>query len=137
LIDRGGICPVRRRLLLELEDETGLLNVPLGLVVDVCVALSDELEGKLVEFVEVIGGIGDALRSPPEPFDVRGDGIDEFGGLCLGIGVVKAEDGVATVKRHLHLLKGAVEVEKHRFRMADMEVSIGLGGGSGCVPCPA
>ena len=78
-----------------LGDFSGSLDLFGGLVVDVGLSHLDELDGVLVELVEVVGAEVDLARLPSQPLDIFHDVVDEFKLLGLGVGVVKAENGLS------------------------------------------
>ena len=71
-----------------------------GQVADVGLAALDELDGPLVELVEIIGGVEEAVFPvEAEPADVVHDGIDVLLLFLVGIGVVEAQVGLAAELR--------------------------------------
>ena len=100
-------------------------------VVDVCLALLDEVDCEVVELVEVVGGEVEVLAPvPPEPADVFHDAVDELLLLLGGVGVVEAHVAASAV------LLGQPEIEAHGLGVADVKVAVGLGG-EACHNVPA
>ena len=100
-------------------------------VVDVGLALVDEVDCEVVELVEVVGGEVEVVAPvPAEPADVLQDAVDELLFLFGGVGVVEAHVAAAAV------LLGQPEVEAHGLGVADVEVAVGLGG-EACHDAPA
>ena len=93
----------------------------LGLVVDVCEPLPDELEGPLVELVEVVRGVALLRPVESEPVDVALDRVDVFDILLDGVRVVEAQVALASV------LLSQSEVDADALGVSDMEVSVGFG----------
>ena len=63
-------------------------------IVDVGLAGLDQLDRPLVELVEIVGGVEEAVPVEAEPLDVFHDGVDVLGVFLLGIGVVEAQVGL-------------------------------------------
>ncbi len=55
-------------------------------------------------------------------------GLDVLVGLSLGVGIVVSEDSLSVLRSHTELLESQTEVHVHGLGVADMQVSIGLGG---------
>ena len=90
--------------------------------VDVRLAVLDELDGELVEALEVVRGV--VLAAAPveaQPAHVLLDGVDVLDVLLQGVGVVEAQVALAAE------LLGGAEVEAERLGVADVEVAVGLG----------
>jgi hypothetical protein len=91
-------------------------------------ALADELFRETVELFEIVARV-EKIRAPveAEPLHVLHDGVDVFGLLLGGIGVVEAEvaAGVGRV-----LLRDA-EVQADGLRVADVEVAVRFRGKAG------
>ena len=66
--------------------------------------------------------VGEAVVGPAvdEPLHIGDDGVDVFGVFLDGIGVVEAQIALAVV------FAGDAEIQADRFRVADVEVAIGL-----------
>ena len=90
-------------------------------VVDVGLAVLDQLEGPLVKLVEVVGGVAQPLPLEAEPADVALDGVDVLLLFFFGVGVVEAQVGLAAE------LIGKAEVEADGLGVADVQVAVGLG----------
>ena len=89
---------------------------------DVGLAVADELACEVVHFAEVVGGVVE-VGAPveAEPADVLLDGFRVFDVLADGVRVVHAQVADAAVlQRH-------AEVEAEGFRVADVQVAVGLG----------
>ena len=93
-----------------------------ALVVDVRAARPDELDGPVVELLEVVRGVIQ-VRAPveAEPAHVGHDRVDVLDGFLGRIGVVEAQ--VAAPAR---VLGGQAEVEPDGLGVADVQVAIGL-----------
>ncbi len=90
-------------------------------IVDVGLAIADQLERPLVELVKIIRGVEESVPVEAEPLHVFHDGVDVLGFFLLGIRVVEAQ-----VRMSAEFV-GESEVEADRLGMADVEVSVGLG----------
>ena len=92
-----------------------------GQIADVGLALADQLHGPLVELVEVVGGVEEAVFPlEAEPADVLHDGIDVLRLFLLGIGVVEAQVGLAAE------LRRQAEVQADRLGVADVQIAVRL-----------
>ena len=92
-----------------------------GEVVHVGLAGLDELDGPLVQLLEVVGGEVQVLAPvEPQPADVGLDGVDVLLLFLHRVGVVEAQ--VAAPAE----LAGDAEVEADRLGVADVEVAVGL-----------
>lgn len=85
------------------------------------IALFDELNCKLVELFEVIGGVGHLPRFVAHPLDVFFNVFNELLVFFGGVGIVKSQIALSVIDFGLH------EVESHRLAMAYVEVSVGFG----------
>ena len=92
-----------------------------GQIADVGLALLDEQHGPVVELLEIIGGVEQAVPLEAEPLHVLHDRIDVLGLFLGGVGVVEAQVALAAV------LEGGAEVEADRLGMADVQIAVGLG----------
>ena len=92
-----------------------------GEIVDIGLAVANQLEGPFVELIEVIRSVEKSIPVEAEPLHVGHDGIDVFGFFLLGIGVVETQVGMAGE------FVGEAEVEADRFGVADVEIAVGLG----------
>jgi hypothetical protein len=93
-----------------------------GQIANVGLAGFDELDGPLIQLIEIIGGVeAPVLPIETEPVDVVDDGIDVLGLFLAGIGVVEPQVGLAAE------LRRQSEVQADGFGVADMEVAVGLG----------
>ena len=92
-------------------------------VVDVGLAGPDEVDGPLVELLEVVGGEVQVLAPvEAQPAHVRLDGVDVLLLLLGGVRVVEAQVAAAAE------LPGDAEVEADRLGVADVEVAVRLRG---------
>ena len=90
-------------------------------IADVGLAGLDELDGPLVQLVEVVGGVEEAVFPvEAEPADVLHDGIDVLLLFLFGVGVVEAEIGLAAEFR------GEAEIQADRFGVADVQIAVRL-----------
>ena len=117
-----GPVPVRRVRARRRQRAARLAGLVGGLVVDERVPRLDQVDGPLVELLEVVGRVED-VAGPlvAEPADVGLDRVDVLLLLLLGVGVVEPEVAAAA-----ELARDA-EVEGDRLGMADVEVAVGLG----------
>ena len=90
-------------------------------VADVGLAQLDQLDRPIVELVEIVGGVIEAVPLVAEPVHVANDGIDVLLLFLLGIGVVEAQVGLAAE------LRGEAEVQVRGLGVAEVQVAIGLG----------
>ena len=90
-------------------------------VVDVRLAVFDQFDRPLVELVEIIRGIVEAVPFEAQPPHVALNGVDILLLFFFGIGVVEAEVGLAAE------LVGHAEVDADRLGVADVQVAVGLG----------
>ena len=95
-------------------------NLFRGQIVDVSLAIFDQLDRPFVELVEIIGSIEEAVPVEAKPLDVFHDGVDVLDIFLLRIGVVEAQVGMSAE------LVGETEVEADRFGVSDMQVAVGL-----------
>jgi len=105
-----------------LEEVARGLDFGLGLSADVRIALLDELLGKLVQLIEVVGGVGHPAWVVPEPVQVLDDHVDVLLLLRCGVGVVEPQETLAAIDFSHE------KVEVDGLRMADVEVSVGFWG---------
>ena len=93
-----------------------------GQVVDIRVPGQDEMDGPVVELLEVVRRVVE-VRAPveAEPADVGLDGVEVLLLLLGRVGVVEAQ-----VAPPAELL-GDAEVEADRLRVPDVEIAVGLG----------
>ena len=107
------------------------LHLGLGHVAHVGQAPVDELEGILVQLLEVVARVGGPLGLPAHPLHVPSEGVDVLELLGGGVGVVVAEDGPTVLLGDAELLEGQGKVHVHRLGVADVEEAVGLGGEAG------
>ena len=92
-----------------------------GQVVDVRVAVADQMDAPVVELLEVVRGVVEVLAPvEPEPADVALDRVDVLLLLLDRVGVVEAEVAVTAE------VAGDAEVEADRLGVADVEVAVRL-----------
>ncbi len=92
-----------------------------GQIVNVGFAVFDQLDCPLVKLVEVIGRIAEAVPLETQPADVFHDGVDVLLLFLFGIGVVKAQVGLAAE------FVGQSEIKADGLRVANVEVAVWLG----------
>ena len=92
-----------------------------GQVVNVGLAVLDQLDRPLVELVEVVGGVVEAVPLEAQPAHVRHDGVDVLLLFFFRVGVVEAQVGLAAE------LVGQAEVEADGLGVPDVQVAVGLG----------
>ena len=90
-------------------------------VVDVSLALFDELDGALVHSVEIIGRIIH-VALPAQPFDVGDNGPDKLVVFLYGIGVVKAQVALAAVFK-----RRSVIVKTDGLGVSYVQIAVGFG----------
>ena len=91
-------------------------------VVDVGLAVSDQVDGPVVELLEVVGGVVEMLAPvEAEPADVLLDRVDVLLLFLDRVGVVEAQVAAAAE------LLGDPEVQRDRLRVADVQVAVRLG----------
>mmetsp|Transcript_9223 Transcript_9223/g.30787 ORF Transcript_9223/g.30787 Transcript_9223/m.30787 type:complete len:201 (-) Transcript_9223:560-1162(-) len=112
------------------DDVSARLDLILGLMADICIPLTDQLESELVELVEIIRGISNFDWIISEPFDVGKNGVNVFLLLRLRIRVVEPHDRLASDPHALGDL-GLPKVKVHRLGVTDVKVSVGLRGKAG------
>src|SRR5262245_32020868 len=89
--------------------------------VDVRLAVTDQLLGEAVELLEVVGGVEETVGPvETQPADILLDRLDVLGVFLRGIRIVEAE--IAGPEKFF----GDAEIETDRFRMPDVQVSVGL-----------
>ena len=93
-----------------------------GKVVDIGVAVPDQVLGPLVEPLEIVRGVARfAVPFESEPAHVLQYGVDVFLALAQWVGVVEPEVAApAELRRH-------AEIDADRLGVADMEMAVGLG----------
>jgi len=74
-----------------------LADLVAGQIADVGFALVDELHGPLVELLEIVGGVEQAVPLEAQPAHVIHDGIDVLLFLLGRVGVVEAQVALAAV----------------------------------------
>ena len=84
-------------------------------------ACLDEHHCPVIKLIEIIRGVEKTIPLEAEPLNVFLDGFDIFDIFHLGIRVVEAQVGVAVE------LVGKPEVDADGFRVADVQVAVGLG----------
>ena len=89
-------------------------------IADVGFAGLDQLDGPIVELIEIIGGVVDGGPFATEPADVLHDGIDVFGFFLGGIGVVEAQIAFAA-----EFLRES-EIDGDGFGVADVQIAVRL-----------
>ena len=90
-------------------------------IVDVSLAVFDQLDRPLIELIEIIRRVEKAVPLEAQPPHVVLDRVDVFGLFFLGIGVVEAQVGVAAE------FVGEAEIEADRLGVADVQIAVGLG----------
>jgi hypothetical protein len=91
-------------------------------VVHVGIAVSDQVDGPLVELLEVVGRVVEVLGPvEAQPADVALDGVDVLLLLLDRVRVVEPEVAVAAE------IAGDAEVQGDRLGMADVQVAVRLG----------
>ena len=80
----------------------------------------DQLHRPIVELVKVVGCKMFGIPFKAEPANIFFDRFNKFGVFLLRVGVVEAKIALAAK------LFGDAEVQANGFRVADMEVAIGL-----------
>ena len=97
-------------------------------IVHVRLAIFDQLDRPLVELIEIIRGVEEAVPVEAEPLHVFHDRVDVLGVFLLRIGVVEAQ-----VRMSAEFV-GEAEVEADRLGVADVQISVGLGRKAGLHP---
>ena len=91
-------------------------------IADVGLAVLDQLDGPIVELLEVIGGVEQPIFPiAAEPADVVDDRIDVLLLFLGGIGVVEPQVELAAV------LLGEPEVQADALGVADVQIAVRLG----------
>ena len=103
------------------DGPAALADGVLGLAVDVGEPLLHEVDGPIVELLEVVGGEADGVGVEAEPADVALDRFHELEVLGLGVRVVEAE--VAAPAEPL----GEAEVDADGLAVSEVGVAVGLG----------
>eukprot|EP00978_Attheya_sp_CCMP212_P030019 scaffold108921_cov41-Attheya_sp.AAC.3 len=93
------------------------LHLVLGQVADVGQSLLNELDGKVVEGLKVVGGVGGAFGRPSQPFHIAPDRINVLGRLGLGVRVAAPKHGAPMFLRHSHI---------HALDMSNVQIPIGF-----------
>ena len=92
-----------------------------GQVADVRLARLDQLHGPVVELVEVVGGVEEAVVPvEAEPAHVLLDGVDVLDLFLARVGVVEAQVALAAE------LRGHAEVQADGLGVADVQIAVGL-----------
>ena len=92
-----------------------------GEIADVGLAGFDQLNGPIVELVEIIGGVEEpVVPIAAQPADVFDDGVDVLGFFLGRIGVVEAQIAFAAE------LRGESEIQVDGFGMADVQIAVRL-----------
>ena len=96
-------------------------------IADVGLAELDELDGVVVELLEIVGGVEDGGRKDmirpalDEPPHILLNGIDVLDLLARGVGIIHAQVAEAGE------LPGDAEVEANGLAMPDVQVAVGFG----------
>ena len=80
---------------------TRALNLLGGLVIHVGLAHLDQLDGVLIQLVEVVRSEVHLAGFPAQPGHILHDVVDELQLLGLGIGIIVTENGLSFPKRDL------------------------------------
>ncbi|PRD39768.1 UNVERIFIED_CONTAM: hypothetical protein NCL1_01509 [Trichonephila clavipes] len=98
-----------------------------GLRVDIGLAGADQLDGEIVQLLEIIRGVAD-LAGPveAEPVHIALDGVDVLLRLLLRVGVVEAQVAGAGAARMRGSFLGETEVQADRLGMTDVQVAVRL-----------
>ena len=89
-------------------------------IVDVRLAIFDQLDRPLIQLVEIIRRVKQPIPPETEPLHVLHDGVDVLGIFLFRIRVVEAQVGLAAK------LVGKSEVEADRLGVSDVQISVGL-----------
>ena len=93
-----------------------------GKVIHIGLAIADEVDGHLVEMLEVVGCVEQVVAPvPTQPTDIFQDGVDVLHLLPGRVGVVEAHVAVPAV------LGGQPEVEAGGLGVANVEIAVGFG----------
>ena len=118
---RGAVAPRRGTGGLACVAAAVLAHLVAGQVIDVCLALEDELLGVLIALVEVVAAVEDAaVGVGTQPVQVLDDAVDILLPFAGGVGVVEAEVELAAVL----VCDGPVDID--RLGAADVQVAVGL-----------
>ena len=118
---RGAVAPRRGTGGLACVAAAVLAHLVAGQVIDICLALEDELLGILIALVEVVAAVEDAaVGGGTQPVQVLDDAVDILLTFTGGVGVVEAEVELAAVL----VCDGPVDID--RLGAADVQVAIGL-----------
>lgn len=111
----GAVPPLARQTVHALLAHLLLLSV-----IGVCISVLDHLHAVVVQFLEVVGGVGGLVGLDAHQSEVLDDGVLELLLLLDRIGVVETQDKSALV-----LLVGEVVVQQRSLCVADVQVSTG------------
>ena len=118
---RGAVPPRRGTGGLACVAAAVLAHLVAGQVIDVCLALEDELFGILIALVEVVAAVEDAaVGVGTQPVQVLDDAVDILLPFAGGVGVVEAEVELAAVL----VCDGPVDIDG--LGAADVQVAVGL-----------
>ena len=121
VLSRGTVAPRRGTRGLACVAAAVLAHLVAGQIIDVCLALEDELLGVLIALVEVVAAVEDAaVGVGTQPVQVLDDAVDILLTFTGGVGVVEAEVELAAVL----VCDGPVDI--NRLGAADVQVAIGL-----------
>ena len=90
-------------------------------IVDVGLAILDQLDRPFVELIEIVGSVEEPVPLEAEPVHVGLDRLDVFGFFLLGIGVVEAKIRMSAE------FVGQPEVDADRLGMSDVQMAVRLG----------
>lgn len=97
-----------------------LCHLGLGAVTDIGPVDTDELLGQATEPLEIVARVRHCMRSVPQPPDVFANGRKVLLFFRVWVRVVETEDRLPAVEL------GKPEIDGNRFRMANVQVPIGL-----------
>jgi hypothetical protein len=86
------------------------------------VALANELDRPVVQLLEVIRSVEQAVPFEAEPSDIGHDGVDVFLALFAGVRVVESQVAFPAIAL------GETKVEADALGVSDMQVAVGFGG---------
>ena len=92
-----------------------------GQIVDISLAILDQLDRPFIELVKIIGGIVETIPVETQPLDVLHDRVHIFDVFFFWIRVVETQIGVAME------LVGKAEVETDGLGVTNMQIAVGLG----------
>ncbi len=112
-----------RALLARLGQGAAVLPDLIGTQVsDIGLAVFDQLDGKLIELLEIVGGIEEAIFPvEAQPVDIVDDRFNIFEGFAARVRIIHPQIAGALI------LCGDAEIEADGFGMPDMEISVRLG----------